>query len=553
MKLKRSIAAPALAIGVALASGGWLLQRGVAQEGGPAGNARLFDEVLRYVSARYVDEHSAPELYQKAIDGMLQQLGDPHTSFLSAKDYNELRIQTSGEYGGLGIQIGERDGWVTVISPLPGTPAERAGIRAGDRIVEVEGESTEGWSDDDAVKVLRGPKGAPVNIKVARFGVDEPIPFRIVRDDIHVQSVPYAYMAADGVGLIRLSVFSETSSDEIRAAVERLRRQGMTRLILDLRANPGGLLDQGVAVSDLFLPRGDDVVETRTRDAREDETYRAENPDVFPNLPMVVLVNGYSASAAEIVAGALQDHDRALVLGTTSFGKGSVQTLFPLSGGNFLKMTTGRWYTPSGRSIQKDETQDGTLTAAAIVGDVEISDDGTPIGGPDGAPVDTTQRQSFRTDAGRVVYGGGGIVPDVIIAPDTASEAEKAYLKTVYATGARFQDVLFRYGVDYASAHPQLQLDFPITPAMRQDFLRRLTAAEIKVDPQEYAAAAGSVDQQLGYVVARAKFGTAMAEERANEQTRVVQEAIALLRNITTQQALFQEAQARKTARAARG
>jgi carboxyl-terminal processing protease len=279
----------------------------------------------------------------------------------------------------------------------------------------VEGKSTQGWSTTDAVAVLRGPKGQPVNIRIARPGVDEPIPFTIVRDEIHVQAVRAAYMLEDGIGLINLGMFSEAATSDLTAAVEQLKAQGMTRLILDLRDNPGGLLDQGISVSDLFLKRNAAISETRSRDPRETRTFRAMNGEQYPDIPIAVLVNRSSASAAEIVAGALQDNDRALVVGETSFGKGSVQTLHPLSGGNYLKLTTGRWYTPAGRSIQKPHSPEAD--AIALLEGEELPEDVFD------EPVDTTPREEYRTLGGRVVYGGGGIVPDVIVRSETLSSA----------------------------------------------------------------------------------------------------------------------------------
>jgi carboxyl-terminal processing protease len=543
MKMKRTVVAPALVAAVAMVSGGLFLQRGSAQEPVSFGSPRVFEEVLRYVSQRYVDPQQPAELYQKAVEGMLRELGDPHTSFLSAEEYNNLRISTTGEYGGLGMSIDERNGWVTVVAPLPGTPAERAGVRAGDRIIEIEGQSARGLTSDQAVKVLRGPKGTPVNIRIARFGVEEPIAFRLVREEIHVQSVPYAYMVSEGVGLIKLNVFSETSTSEIRTAAERLRRQGMTRLVLDLRTNPGGLLDQGVSVSDLFLQRGDAIVETRTRDPREAETFRARSGELLANVPMVVLVNGYSASAAEIVAGALQDHDRALVLGTTTFGKGSVQTLFPLSGGNFLKMTTGRWYTPVGRSIQKERTPGDPMTDVA---DVVVSDEGVPIPSADSIAADTAQRQSFRTDGGRVVYGGGGIVPDLLVRQDTATLAEQEFFRAASKSGRGFYDVLFRYAVEYSRSQPNLARDFTVTPAMRAELFRRLREAGVEVTQPQFEGAQNFVSLQLAQEIAQARFGPAVAAERANANDSVVRTAVELLRAAPNQQALFRSAEVRR-------
>ncbi len=545
MKLKRTVLGPVLVASVAVVSGGWLLQQGATRENNVFQQARVFDEVLHRVSRDYVEQRPSDELYQMAVEGFLRELGDPHTAFMSAKEYNDLRVQTTGEYGGLGIRIAEQDGWVTVVSPLPGTPAERAGILAGDRIIEVEGESTEGWTDDDAVNVLRGPKGSPVNIKVARSGVDAPIPFTIVREEIHVQSVPASYMVEPGIGYMDLDVFAETSTSELREAIDRLRGEGMKGLILDLRANPGGLLDQGVSVSDLFLKPGQPIVETRARNPRDNVTFRASGPEVVEGLPVVVLVNEYSASAAEIVAGALQDHDRALVVGAPTFGKGSVQTLFPLSGGNFLKMTTGKWYTPVGRSIQKERKRAGDPTA--LVEPEPISEDGQPI--PADEAVDTASRESYKTDTGRVVYGGGGIVPDLVVRPDTLNAQERAFFEAASKSGSKFSDVVFRYAVDHARQNDGLRPDFPVTQAMRDEFLRRLQEAGVNVTREQFQGAERLLDQRLAYEIARSKWGMAAASQRANMDDNVVRTVIGLLQNAPTQQSLFEQVQAMKTAR----
>jgi carboxyl-terminal processing protease len=546
MKLKRTLVAPALVAATALVSGGWLLQRGVAEQENVYQQARVFDEVLHLLNGRHVDEPASSELYRMAIDGMIEELGDPHTTFLSQEEYRELYTQMSGEYAGIGAQVGSNDGWSTVIAPLPGTPAERAGVKAGDRIVEVDGKSTKGMSNDEVVKLLRGPAGAPVNVKVVRFGVDEPISFRLVREEIHLQSVPYAFMLDDGVGYLRLSIFNGTSSDEVVSAVERLRKQGMRKLVLDLRENPGGLLEQGVRVSDLFLPRGKSVVETRGRNARENITARATRGELFPNVPMVVLVDGYSASAAEIVAGALQDHDRALVVGATTFGKGSVQDLVPLSGGNFLKITTAKWYTPAGRSIQKDRKKGDE--AAALVEETPVDEAGTPIE----AAKDTTPRKPYRTDSGRIVYGGGGIVPDVELLPDTATATEKEFFKAAAKEGRKFYDVLFRYTVEYARTHPNLQPNFAVTPEMRRELFNRLKAAGVSVTWEQFEGARKFIDRELAKEISQQKFSPAVAAQRANASDRVVQGALELLRRADSQASLFHVAQTYKAAVAGR-
>jgi carboxyl-terminal processing protease len=545
MKLKRTVLGPALVAGIAFVSGGWLLQRGVSAQTGIFQSSQLFDEVVRAISTRYVDQHPSADLYKMAIDGMLRELGDPHTTFMTAEEYNNLRIQTTGEYGGLGIEIDVRDGWITVVSPLPDSPAERSGIRAGDRIIEVEGRSTQGWSTEEAVKVLRGPKGQPVDIRVARVGVDEPIPFSIVRDEIHIQAVRAAYLVGDGVGLVQLAQFSEASTEEVSVAIDRLRADGMERLILDLRGNPGGLLDQGISVSDMFLKRGAAISETRSRDPRESRTFRAARGERYADMPIVVLLDRASASASEIVAGALQDNDRALVVGTPSFGKGSVQTLYPLSGGNFLKMTTGRWYTPVGRSIQKDTDLNGD-PLALLEDEDAIGPDGTPVTSPE--LNDTLTRQPYRTVGGRVVYGGGGIVPDLIVRPDTVTQAERDFYTAASRAGSAYADALYRFTVDYVRQNSNLRQDFRITPEMRRDFLARLRAADVEVTAEEFAAAQRLIDRDLTYEIALNRFGRAAAIQRRNQDSEVVRTAVDLLRGAPNQQALFQMAQARKQA-----
>ena len=532
MKLKRTVIAPALVAGVALVSGGWLLQQGVDGRQSVYQRAQLFDEVLRYVQTRYVDEHSQADLYQKAIEGMLKELGDPHTSFMTAEEYAQLHLQTSGEYGGLGIQIAPREGYITAVSVLPGTPAERAGIRIGDQFLEIDGRDAKGWTDDFAVKVMRGAVGTPIRLKVRRPGVDQPLDFTLTREEIRVRSVPYAYMAAPGIGYVDLTVFSQSSTAELRAAIDSLRLRGARKLVLDLRSNPGGLLDQGVAVSDLFLRRGQAIVETRSRDPMESETYRASSDEAY-DLPMVVLVDAYSASAAEIVAGALQDHDRALVVGTTSYGKGSVQSLFRLSGGNFLKMTTGKWYTPVGRSIQKPFR----------AGDEDEADaDSMPDGGAQAAP-DTTKRRAYRTDAGRTVLGGGGIVPDVIVRSDTTTAAERTLISAVSRKAGVFSGVVLRYAVEYERRTPHLTRDFQITPEMHRELYDRLRAAGVELTWEQFQAGRRLIDARLVSEIAASRFGPAVAAQRDDVNDHTLQQALRLLQSADTQAALFQAAQ----------
>ncbi len=312
----------------------------------------LFGDVLNTVENQYVTEVDDTKLIQSAIDGMLTSL-DPHSGYLDPEDFDDMRDQSRGEYGGLGLEVTSEDGVVKVISPMDGTPAARAGIKAGDYITSVNGESVLGLSVTDAVKQMRGRPGEAVSLTIAREKTDS-FDVKLVREVIKPKSAT-ARMEGD-YGLLRLSGFNEKTTDEAQEAFNQLRAKNpkMKGLILDLRNNPGGLLDQAVSVSDLFL-EGGEIVSQRGRDPRDVERYNARPGDLTGGLPMVVLINSGSASAAEIVAGALQDRKRAELVGTTSFGKGSVQTVIPLRGGidGALKLTTARYYTPSGRSIQK--------------------------------------------------------------------------------------------------------------------------------------------------------------------------------------------------------
>ena len=528
MRLRRTWHSPMAVALIALVSGGWLLQQGTADEDAYT-QSKLLDEVLRLVAERYVEETEPAELYRMAIDGLLTELGDPYTDFLDRDEWKDLQLSTTGNYGGLGIRIDEQDGWITVVAVLPNTPAEKRGLITGDRIVEVDGESAEGWSTNDAVQVLRGPKGSAVQLLVMRPGVDRPIEVEIKRDEIHVVPVK-SFMVDDDVGFVRLEQFSRAARGELQSAIDQLLSQGAESFILDLRSNPGGLLEEGIAIADLFLPRGVEVVETRSRNKSENQAYGAPSAEQYPGLPLVVLVNPYSASASEIVAGALQDHDRGLIIGTTTFGKGLVQTLYPLSGGNYLKMTTARWFTPSGRSIQKPFRTD----FAALAGRA-ISMEGDPV-----HVVDVTDRETFYTDAGRIVYGGGGITPDITVMPDTLTSTEQIFREELAESELALRDATFRFSVQWVHDHPDLREDFEITPAIRDAFYNFIVQERgVEVDRDLFDDAAGWIDWELGIRIAQSAFGEEASLKRTLRRQPQVTKAIALLRQTDTPQDLF--------------
>ena len=538
MKGKRSWIPAIVVTVVALGSGGWLLEQGVGAQESTVYRARLFDEVQRLVSERYVEEIDSSELYRMAIDGMLSELGDPYSVFIGADQTDDLQLSIEGDYGGLGIRIQKVGAWITVMGVIPNSPAERAGLMTGDRIVGVEGESARDWDDTQAVERLRGPKGTPVSISIGRVGAEAPLDFTIVRDEIHVETVR-SFMVGDRVGFVDLDQFSRDARDELDGAIRELQAQGAEGLILDLRWNPGGLLDQGVAVTDLFLPRGAGIVETRSRVEDQNFTFGAPTDEAFPGLPMVVLVNPASASASEIVAGALQDHDRALIVGTPTFGKGSVQTVYTLPGGNHLKLTTAGWYTPSGRSISRPLAH-GSEDDLALAVTAQVS-------AMRGVVADTADREVFYTDGGRVVYGGGGITPDVIV-PDTTTLEERELERAVGRAGYSLNQLAFRFGVEWTNAHPDIPRDFDITPAMREEFYQQITAIEgIELDRDLFDRVQPRIDRYLEAQIANSAFGDLDMFIRFESDSPPVREAIRLLLEAETQEDLFVAADAADT------
>ncbi len=312
----------------------------------------LFGDVFERVRADYVDQVPDKDLIENAINGMLTGL-DPHSNYMDAKAFQDMQVQTKGEFGGLGIEVTQDNGWIKVISPIDDTPASRAGIKPGDLITAINGKTVQGLALNDAVDEMRGPPNSKITLTIHRDGVDKPIELSMMREIIKIQVVK-TRMEPDGIGYIRLSQFTEQADAGIRKAVQQLRTESGGKLrgvILDLRNNPGGLLDQAVAVASDFIPQGE-IVSTRARHPDDSQRWNAKGGDILNGIPMVVLVNNGSASSSEIVAGALQDHRRAVLLGTRSFGKGSVQTVIHLPGNGAMRLTTARYYTPSGRSIQ---------------------------------------------------------------------------------------------------------------------------------------------------------------------------------------------------------
>lgn len=355
-----------------------------------------FTTMLSVIEDNYVERIPTQKVVTGAINGLLNAL-DPHSNFLDEDAYASLQEEQHGSFYGLGITIQSINGILTVISPIEGTPAFKAGLRAGDVISEIESEPTKGQPTNVLLRKLRGPKGTKVTITVEREGYEAPLHFTLVRDEIPVNSVSYSFMLRPGVGYVRIKNFTETTSDELEQALDRLKQHDMKHLVVDLRFNTGGLLDQAIKVSDLFLEKGAVVVSTKGRIPEANTVYRCSENNDYENIPLIVLVNRSSASASEIVAGAIQDHDRGVIVGTTTWGKGLVQSLYRVGANTALALTTARYYTPSGRLIQRDYSRSFY--------DYYYTDIG----------VDENQnsREKAYTETGREVYGGGGISPDV--------------------------------------------------------------------------------------------------------------------------------------------
>lgn len=519
---------------VGLAGGGALMERAAAAQETEAFDRAQLRRVTQIIEQRYVEKIPADRLYRLAIDGMIEELGDPHSRLVDADSSTELEITMTGNYGGLGIRVQQVGGWVTVMSVISGTPAEREGMLTGDRIVGVDGESVAGWDEARVIDRLRGPVGEPVRVRVARLGLSEPIELTVTRDSIHVPPV-LAYRL-DDVGVVQLTQFSREARDELAASVDSLVREGAEQLVLDLRGNPGGLLEEGVAVAGLFLPRGATVASTASRLEEQNSTFRNDTEPAFPDLPMTVLIDGASASASEIVAGALQDHDRALVVGTPSFGKGSMQTVYLVPGGHHLTLTTAHWYTPSGRSIQRNN--EGAGTAEQL-----LPADPAAIAGIVPEVADTAAREVFHTDAGRPVYGGGGIVPDEIVR-DSLTDAERRLGSELKQEALSIRQLAFRFAVEWVGEHDDIERDFTVTPPMRARFLEMLREEGVQIDDATYASVTPLVDRFLAVQIANKAFGELEAFRRSNAGDETFEAAVKRLRSAGTTRELVGEASA---------
>ena len=519
---------------VPVVAGGFLMQEPTSRA-----NSRLFEQVLSLVSRQYVDTLQASDVLARAAQGLVRELDDPYSELFTPRESEEFARGTNGRYGGTGMLLEEEeDKVVTVQRVFPNTPAEEAGVRDGDRIMAIADSSAVSWGLNKVSERLRGAPGSRVAVSFARPGIPTPIRLTFTRREVHIPAVPF-FTVLNGAGYIPLQTFNENAAEEVQAAAMQLMAQGAKGLVLDLRDNGGGIVEQALAISSMFLRDSQPIVSVRSRGA-PDEVSTAGGVHVAADVPLVVLTNGGSASAAEIVAGALQDHDRALVLGATTYGKGLVQSLYALDGGYSLKLTTGKWYTPSGRSIHRERriSDDGRVVEGRL-------EDGRIVeGAPDSAETEESRRRrpQFRSDAGRIVYGGGGIVPDFFVREDTIATLEQEFLRSIATRGQQIRTVLQNYSLELRGS---VSRDFVVTPAWRGELRRRLAAAGVAIEPRFDSIATVLLSEELDRRVARRAFGDAEVKRRSLSEDQALLRAIDMLRSSRTQQDLLRTASLR--------
>jgi carboxyl-terminal processing protease len=500
------------AIVLSALAGGLFGSRAFARQDEVTQQYRVFTAALSAINREYVEDVASDRLIYSAIDGMLHTL-DPHSSFFDPRNYAQMRERQEGHYYGLGIQIQSVDGDIKVVSIFEGSPAYKKGLRRGDILSKVrDADGTDldmkGWTTEQAVKKLKGPKGTTVNISIKRAGYDGLINMDVVRDEVNITTVRAAFMIDKETGYVKLDQFTETSDRELGDALQKLSANGMKRLVFDLRENPGGALDQAIRIANRFLPRGDLIVYTRGRVPNANQNYVATEQSDYTHLPIVTLVNRNSASASEIVSGALQDHDRALIVGETTFGKALVQSVYPISEGAGVAVTTGRYYTPSGRLIQRpwDGSFDEYLTYTLRDQTAERPHKASDL---------------KYTEAGRKVYSGGGIEPDkFVIGAGTEGFNPTRFGRLLFARQefANFADQFRAEGdtrlSDANKNKKPIARGFQVTDAMLNDFKSQLVARKVKIDDASFAKDETFIRAMIHFEIDSALFS--MEEARRN-------------------------------------
>jgi carboxyl-terminal processing protease len=503
MRRYRPLPAVLFAILVSALVGGLFGRSALATDDKVPEHYRAFTAALNAIETSYIDKVDSDNLVYGAVRGMLGTL-DPHSSFFSPKEYAQMRERQEGHYYGIGVSIQAIDGDITAMQVFEQSPAYKKGIRRGDVMANVEGEDTKGWTVDQAMRKLRGPKGTTVYVGVKRRGFPEMIKFELVRDEVYIPTVPAYFMIDDTTGYIRMQDFGENTDRDVKHALHDLNAKGMKRLLFDIRGNPGGPLDQAIKVSNEFLPKGKMIVYTRGRVPNSDQDYRATEDSEFTEMPIVALVNRNSASAAEIVSGALQDHDRAYLVGETTFGKALVQSVYRISGGAGLALTTAHYYTPSGRIIQRpwDASFDEYLSYT-----LRDQDANKPHN-----PSDLK-----RTDAGRPVYAGGGIEPDKRVAGPLEGFNPARFGRMLVARG-EFANYAQKFAAEgdtrvtqTSTTRKLVKRNFVVDETMVADFREQMKADKLKVDEEAFAKDIEFIKAMIRFEIDNAVFGIADA------------------------------------------
>ena len=498
-------------------------------------DVQRFDRVFTKIYQNYVEPIESKKLVDNAIEGMLSIL-DPHSNYFEKKQFDELMIQTEGKFGGLGIQISIRDKVLTVMTPIPGTPAERAGIQSGDQILRINGKPTEGITIDEAVGKLRGAPETDVNITIRRRGEPKDLEYKITRAIIRIKSVPYYGVFDNGIGYVSLKQFSQDAGAEVEKALKELLKRNVKGIIFDLRYNPGGLLPEAIDVAEKFLPKKSLVVYTRGRvQDQNKEFYASSNPVLPPDIPLVVLVNNGSASASEIVSGAIQDWDRGLIVGDTTFGKGSVQTILAIDESHHLKLTEAFYYTPSGRCINKPEN--------GIRGKMKKNDEDEEEAGARDSTAKTSDTSkasgkdttTFHTKNMRIVHGGGGIIPDTVV---------EQKLPDLVIRSLFLKDVFFSFAThEYpklVARHVKIDDKFVFTDQIMKDYNRFLDSVGFKYQSyaqlvfDEFKTRAGIVDSTKDNAKKTSVDSVAAAFSKKPEWTK---EEVEVLKKVSQQMA----------------
>ncbi len=485
-----------------------------------------FISVLQYIRNYYVDEIDDDELVKAAIKRMLADL-DPHTQYLDGASLSDLKVGTTGKYSGVGMEISTRRGHPVVVSPMEGTPAERAGLRTGDVIVSIDGADTYGMLLQDVSGALKGPAGTSVKVTVRRTGEADPIDFTVVRDVIHIPNISMCAVIEPGIGYVRLNHFAAGTAKELDSCLDRLEAKGIAGLILDLRGNPGGLLLEATRVCEQFLPEGKLLVATRGRKAGESVEYLSRSPRTRKALPMVLLVDGGTASAAEIVAGAIQDWDLGLIVGEVTFGKGSVQRVMELGGNQALKLTTSYYFTPSGRCIhnrgKEEGAEDGAQASEGPLTEAPGLEDGTSAG-------DEGKAEEFFTAGGRAVRGGGGIAPDVLVEPRKPTRLE---------TLLERRGLFFDFAVDYAEKNQEIE-PAEVTPEMIDSFRELALDEGLSFEESEFESAREFISLGIRRELARRVGGDDAARRVAMEADVALKAAVEILNRAKGGENLFE-------------